>query len=177
MEKEKPFRIGQHHLCLAQDLCKEKGQRKQTLSEHHFLYRWWFPSDSPIMTRIQNYFGENYVENELKHIIIGQKKYYALYFGKTTNGRSRFRQHTEGPLDKSTLRRTIRAILKCQEEDINDILSPCYYEWMEFINDPELIDCFEMMAIAIGNYPLNMEGNHAAGKDWIKKLKNQRQKL
>ena len=183
MGKEEQTKIGQHFLYLAQDLTEEKGKRSQTLSEHHFLYRWWFPTNSPIVAFIQNYFGENYVKNELKHITIGKEGYYALYLGKTTNGRNRFRQHTEGPIKNSTLRETIRAILTiengetCDEEQISDILRPCYYEWMEFVNDIELMDCFEMMAIAIGNYPLNIEGNHSVSKEWKDMIINQRHLL
>ena len=176
--------IGQHHLCSAQELCNEKGKRKQILSEHPCLYRWWFPSNSPIMAFIREHFDNDYVEKELKQLWIDNTLYYALYFGKTTNGRKRFRQHIEEHhTEQSTLRETIRAIITettnhdCCEKTISSYLSLCYYEWMEFLNDTELIDCFEIMAIAIGNYPLNIEGNHSVSKKWKDILMDKRHHL
>lgn len=175
--------IGQHRLCLAQELCDEKGKRNQTLSEHHFLYRWWFPADSPIMAFVRSHFSNDYISNTLKQLSLNGQTYYALYFGKTTNGRNRFRQHTEGPVKDSTLRETIRAILalqdggKCSEDAISEILRPCYYEWMEFVTDAELIDCVEVMAIAVGNYPLNIDGNLSVSQEWKKMIMDKRHEL
>jgi predicted GIY-YIG superfamily endonuclease len=114
---------------------------------------------------------------------IGDTTYYALYFGKSTNGRNRFGQHTRGSIKKSTLRETLRAVLSlkgetCTEEHISAELQKCYYEWMEFIEDDrELIDSFEMMAIAIGYYPLNMEGNTSISEEWKKAIMDKRKEL
>ena len=101
----------------------------------------------------------------------------------STNGRKRFGQHIRGPIKQSTLRETLRAVLSlkgeiCTEERISDELQKCYYEWMEFCEDDrELIDCFEMMAIAIGYYPLNMEGNTSISEEWKKSIVDRRKEL
>ena len=50
----------------------------------------------------------------------------------------------------------------------------CCYEWVEFANDPELIDSIEMMAIAMGSYPLNIDGNQGVSSDWKQHLNNNR---
>jgi hypothetical protein len=49
---------------------------------------------------------------------------------------------------------------------------------MEFLEDDrELIDSFEMMAIAIGYYPLNMEGNTSISEEWKKSIVDRRKEL
>lgn len=154
------------------------------------LYRWWFPSDSPIVAYLKDYITKHpedidmkYMYSRLKKKEIGYTIYYALYFGKSTNGRKRFGQHIRGPIKQSTLRETLRAVLSlkgeiCTEERISDELQKCYYEWMEFCEDDrELIDCFEMMAIAIGYYPLNMEGNTSISEEWKKSIVDRRKEL
>lgn len=179
--------IGQHHFCAAQELYAEKGTRNQTLSEEHFLYRWWFPANSPIVAFIKKHLGKAYLEM-LKHREIkladskSEQVYYALYFGKTTQGRTRFQQHMDGPVKKSTLRETIRAILAIHgkphtEDDIRDVLLSCYYEWTELVDDQELMDCYEAIAIALGNYPLNIDGNHSVGTEWKEKILKKRTEL
>ena len=163
--------------------------RADILSEEHFLYRWWFPEDSPVVAYLENYLAQHtedidmhYVYARLKRQELNNKTYYALYFGKSTNGRKRFGQHMRGSVKQSTLRETLCAIQElngnpCAEEEINNILNECYYEWMEFMpEDHELIDSFEMMAIAIGYYPLNLEGNSSISKPWKTAIMDKRKK-
>jgi hypothetical protein len=38
-----------------------------------------------------------------------------------------------------------------------------------------LLDAFEMMAISLGCYPLNLDGNVAISKDWKELIETQRQ--
>jgi len=191
MESEnfKP-RIGQHYIYAVPDLFKGKNLRTDILSEEHFLYRWWFPSNSPIVKYLEDYLKANpedadmhYVHYRLKKKEIANTTYYALYFGKSTDGRNRFGQHMRGPVKQSTLRETLRAILSiqglpCTESDITNVLRQCYYEWMEFLpEDYELIDCFEMMAIAISYYPLNLDGNSSISETWKNDILNKRKEL
>lgn len=191
MRSEKvPLSIGQHYMCAVPELYKGNRLKTDILSEEYFLYRWWFPSDSLIVAYLKDYITKHpedidmkYVYSRLKKKKIGDTIYYALYFGKTTNGRKRFGQHIRGPIKQSTLRETLRAVLSlkgeiCTEERISDELQKCYYEWMEFCEDDrELIDCFEMMAIAIGYYPLNMEGNTSISEEWKKSIVDRRKEL
>jgi hypothetical protein len=52
------------------------------------------------------------------------------------------------------------------ETKISDILSNCYYEWIELSDDKEMVDMLEMTAISLGAYPLNMDGNPAISDQW-----------
>lgn len=182
--------IGQHYIYAVKDLYNGNKLKTELLSEEHFLYRWWFPAESPIVKYLEAYLAKHpedidmhYVYSRLKRKTIGETTYFALYFGKSTNGRKRFGQHTRGNVKQSTLRETLRAILElkgnpCEEENISDVLNDCYYEWMEFLEeDYELIDSFEMMAIAIGYYPLNFDGNNSISESWKTAIVNKRKKL
>ena len=183
--------IGQHHLYRVTNLFDTNNRLKtDILSEEYFLYRWWFPQGSPIMGYLHKYTTNHpedidmkYVLAKLKTKVLDGNTYYALYFGKSTNGRKRFENHTRGNVNQSTLRRTLRAILSLagkpfNEEDISNVLRECYYEWMEFFEeDHDLIDCFEMMAIAIGYYPLNLDGNSSISEGWKSAIANKRKEL
>ena len=183
--------IGQHHLYRVTDLFDANNRlRTDILSEEYFLYRWWFPEDSPIMGYLRDYTDNHpedidmkYVLAKLKTKVLDGETYYALYFGKSTNGRKRFENHIRGNVKQSTLRRTLRAILSladksCNEEDISNVLRECYYEWIEFFEeDHDLIDCFEMMAIAIGYYPLNLDGNSSISENWESAIADKRKEL
>lgn len=193
------LKIGKHNISAVPDLYKGNRLKTEILSEEHFLYRWWFPSDSPIVAYLEEYIATHPKDIDMQYVYAClkkrvkeetsdngdkiQKTYYALYFGKSTNGRNRFGQHTRGPIKKSTLRETLRAVLSlkgetCTEERISAELQKCYYEWMEFLEDDrELIDSFEMMAIAIGYYPLNMEGNTSISEEWKNSIMDKRKEL
>lgn len=153
------------------------------------LYRWWFPETSPIVIYWKEYLKRNpedseahYVQSSLKHKTIGDITYYALYLGKSTNGRTRFGQHINGPIKQSTLRETIRAILSinglaCDKTDISNILNDCCFEWMEFEYDSELVDCIETIAITLGKYPLNLDSNSFLINTWGKIILEKREEL
>lgn len=178
-----------HHFCAVTDLWREK--KLITDLPHDdipILYRWWFPYESEPMEAIEKYLKDkpddaqmHYLYNyRLKTKTIGNEKYCALYFGKSINGRKRFRYHINGPMDNSTLRRTLNALLFSEidatqvETEISDLLSRCYYEWIELPNDKELVDILEMTAISLGAYPLNMDGNPAVSNQWREYVMNQR---
>ena len=88
----------------------------------------------------------------------------------------------KGAIKNSTLRKSISAILfllkdkDCNQKNrINEMLIPCYFEWMEFLGEDEiLIDSFEIMAISIGHYPLNLEDNPSVSKYWIETISSAR---
>lgn len=189
--KDNDTRIGQHHLYRVTDLYHAtKRLRTDILSEEYFLYRWWFPEDSPIMDYLRDYtakhpedFDMKYVLDKLKKKVLDSTTYYALYLGKSTNGRKRFADHTRGDVKQSSLRKTLHAILSlagesCNEKDISNVLRQCYYEWMEFFEeDHNLLDSFEMMAIVIGHYPLNLDGNPSISEGWKSAIENMRKEL
>ena len=176
----------QHYFCAVSDLHKAGRLDTNLLREVPVLYRWWFPKESAIMYIIEAYVDAHprdykmlYMKNNLKirtFDVNGKTQdYYALYFGKSSDGHRRFYNHIRGPQSNSTLRRTIAALLGNDDEDtISAILMECCYEWVEFANDPELIDSIEMMAIAMGSYPLNIDGNQGVSSDWKQHLKNNR---
>ena len=140
---------------------------KKSIAEGPVLYRWWFPEDF-VDALIDKF--KNFEKSDLERKEINGDNYYALYFGKSKDGRKRFNQHTSNNIDKSTLRRTIHAIISTpSEEKVTEILCKCYFEWVELDNE-SLLECLETMCIVSGKYPLNIEGNPYS-QDWIEKAR------
>lgn len=184
MQNIKP--MGKYCICAASELYKDH-KLSQELAEEYYLYRWWFPSSSPIVIFLKEYVEQHPEDEEMRHLHCHLKQckiagtiYSALYFGKSTNGRERFKKHIKGPMKNSTLRRTIYSLLahmpteQQTEERISEILGECYYEWIELPNDHELMGPFETMAIALGGYPLNLDGNHHLSSGWKNKIVQER---
>lgn len=140
------------------------------------LYRWWFPEKSPAMAEIQKFAKKDKeFANLLKQVETFKKDnttYYALYFGKSVKGYRRFVQHATGNTHISTLRHTLYGLCyeqkydKNKEKDITEMLKECYYEWYSFESEGELVECIESICIALGKYPLNIDGNPAIGQKW-----------
>ena len=154
-----------------------------------FIYRWWFIEGSKPMQLLEQYIQSHsddidmlHTKAHLKTLYLNGHTYYALYMGKSINGRNRFSQHIRGNVDLSTLRKTICAVLMLLQEDaseesISKVLNECYYEWVELEHDSELVDSFEMMAISLGKYPYNIDGNSAVSNKWKQKLLTARQEM
>lgn len=163
--------------------------KKNPIPAKPVLYRWWFPEDSKVCDAIRKH-SEGILEQAEKRTIDG-KLYYALYFGKSNKGSRRYNQHTSGTVGNSTIRHTVYGLLfpgqkydPHKEPKINDIVRQCYCEWVaiddadcaECAKEPEeskganWIGCLESMCIALGKYPLNVDGNPAISKDWRKHL-------
>ncbi len=148
------------------------------------LYRWWFPSDSPVMNVLNSFCNNDADLRNLMNLVgkrqINGKYYYALYFGKSNNGFTRFCQHTKRTVEQSTLRQTIYGLCvgneydNAKEEMVSDILRQCYYEWTNLPGEGELVECIESICIALGNYPLNLDGNPALSKQWRKYVMEKR---
>ena len=148
------------------------------------LYRWWFPEAFVIEVLVSYTAKYPSLKTLLKEVSTQQidgKTYYALYFGKSVNGYHRFCQHATGNIHISTLRRTLYGLMydhiynKEREKDITAMLKECYYEWYAFNKEDEaLIECVEAICIALGKYPLNIEGNPAIDEKWSKFLMNER---
>lgn len=157
------------------------GSTKPGVVPHEaILYRWWFPKDSVALKVIRDFTKKDKeLEALLKQVEtcdINGKTYYALYFGKSNNGYRRYCQHTTGNVHLSTLRQTIYGLCignqyePAKEKDISDILSQCYYEWMTLPGEEELVECIESICIALGKYPLNLDGNPAISDEWREEL-------
>ena len=146
---------------------------KKSIAEGPVLYRWWFPEDF-VDALIDKF--KNLEKSDLERKEINGDNYYALYFGKSKDGRKRFNQHTSNNIDKSTLRRTIHAIISTpSEEKVTEILCKCYFEWVEVDNE-NLLECLEAMCIVSGKYPLNIEGNPYCQDCIVKARKNKKYK-
>jgi hypothetical protein len=153
------------------------GSTKPGVVPHEaILYRWWFPENSPVMDVLANFAKQ---DKELAALLeqvetckINGKTYYALYFGKSNNGRHRYCQHTTGNVHLSTIRHTVYGLCigtqydKAKEDKVSEILRQCYYEWISFKGEDNLIECVESICIALGKYPLNVDGNPAISKKW-----------
>jgi hypothetical protein len=97
MQNIKP--MGKYCICAASELYKDH-KLSQELAEEYYLYRWWFPSSSPIVIFLKEYVEQHPEDEEMRHLHCHLKQckiagtiYSALYFGKSTNGRERFKKH------------------------------------------------------------------------------------
>ena len=150
------------------------------------LYRWWFAEDSKPMIALKKYLDEHPTDIEMQQLFSqleerkfeGKKqKYYALYFGKSNNGYRRYIQHSTGNVHTSTLRHTLYGLCltnneesqyskQLDKEEITRILRECYFEWLPFNEEGKLVECVEGICIALGKYPLNVDGNPAISDSW-----------
>ena len=158
------------------------------------LYRWWFREDSEPMLAIQKYLDSNPEDIQMKQLFSQleerkfdgkKKKYYALYFGKSNNGYRRYFQHTTGNVHTSTIRHTLYGLCltnneesqyskQLDKEEITRILRECYFEWLPFNEEGKLVECIESICIALGKYPLNVDGNPAISDQWRKYVMDRR---
>ena len=150
------------------------------------LYRWWFAEDSKPMIALKKYLDEHPTDIEMQQLFSqleerkfeGKKqKYYALYFGKSNHGYRRYIQHSTGNVHTSTLRHTLYGLCltengeslyskQLDKEEITRILRECYFEWLPFNEEGKLVECVEGICIALGKYPLNVDGNPAISDQW-----------
>ena len=150
------------------------------------LYRWWFAEDSKPMIALKKYLDEHPTDIEMQQLFSQleerkfegkKKKYYALYFGKSNNGYRRYIQHTTGNVHTSTIRHTLYGLCltnneesqyskQLDKEEITRILRECYFEWLPFNEEGKLVECVEGICIALGKYPLNVDGNPAISDSW-----------
>lgn len=156
------------------------GTKPIPVPKSPILYRWWFPEESAVMDILTQYsHSDAEMATLLQHVEtreIENKTYYALYFGKSNNGYHRYSQHSTGNVHISTLRRTLYGLcltengekqyIKEREEEITRMLQECYYEWIPFDNEGKLVECVESICIALGKYPLNVDGNPAISNNW-----------
>ena len=156
------------------------GTKPILVPKEPVLYRWWFPEGAAVMDVLTQY---SHSDAEMATLLqqvetreIENKTYYALYFGKSNNGYHRYSQHSTGNVYISTLRRTLYGLcltengekqyIKEREEEITRMLQECYYEWIPFDNEGKLVECVESICIALGKYPLNVDGNPAISNQW-----------
>ena len=172
------FCEGKHNRRLVSDLYVElhNGAEPKKGLPHKapILYRWWFHCDSKIVKIIGD-FNSGLLANGT---IIGDTKYFPLYFGKGANGRRRLKNHLGKYKRSSTLRRTIGALLKTNsEEEITRELKQCYFEWCELSCSKEELGDKEKDVIKKDHYPLNISDNDNVDdirKDWKEFLQKQR---
>ena len=69
------------------------------------------------------------------------------------------------------------AYQEVKEKEIDCLLAGTFFQWLPFEGEKatELIVPLEAICIALGNYPLNIDGNCAVTKDWLEHLKTLRQ--
>ena len=189
MEKAKSYRQLLAEQCTSivqqvlEDMEKNRfhvGTKPIPVPKSPILYRWWFPEESAVMDILTQYsHSDAEMATLLQHVEtreIENKTYYALYFGKSNNGYHRYSQHSTGNVHISTLRRTLYGLcltengekqyIKEREEEITRMLQECYYEWIPFDNEGKLVECVESICIALGKYPLNVDGNPAISNNW-----------
>lgn len=154
---------------------------KKIISPTPILYRWWFAEDSEPVKIIQECFLHGAKIDDyflgVKTREIEGKRYYALYFGKSINGYQRFNVHINGNVKTSTLRKTIAGLCcgdlynkSIEKDKITPILKECYFEWIDFPEDEEIVDVLETLCITTSCYPLNIDSNSSLNEEWVKIL-------
>jgi hypothetical protein len=151
-----------------------ENKSEEKLLTNPCLYRWLVPED--IAKKI--FEKQSECEKLLEKTAttdIGGKKYHILYSGKSKNGKNRIvSQHLRGDVKKSTLRLTLYGLLlaadcTAKEADIDVLFKETYFEWYPLIakdQENDYIVCLEAISVALGKYPLNIEGNPAFASKW-----------
>lgn len=149
-------------------LMLELNLEEKNLISKPCLYRWLVPENTA--KEILN--NKELLEKSAKTEIDGNI-YYILYFGKSKNGKTRIEsQHLRGNTKRSTLRLTLFSLLYNQDQpakewDIEQYFPNTYFEWFAFNKEEEdFIVCIESICVALGAYPLNIEGNPAYKSEW-----------
>lgn len=154
--------------------------RKQLNSKGSFpiksssgVYRWWFPKNEAEKLLKKFKSPMQHSGRILQAWNIDGTPYYALYFGMSSNLRRRIRWHICGPFKKSTLRRTLRALVAPNEVD--KLIDSCFLEW-QYTKDKAMAKKIEKEELKqkIFAYPLNIQENCTMSREWIKELKNKR---
>lgn len=136
------------------------------------LYRWLVPADMDIIKVLQKKCNKRHPELKtilanMDEVDIDGVKYHPIYFGKSVNGYKRIiTQHLRGTVKTSTIRHTLSGLMFrkyiSNKQKINEYLINTYFEFVTFDSEcPEIIVPLEAICIALGNYPLNIDGNLA----------------
>lgn len=155
----------------------------QHIPHNSGIYQWWFlEADAkrllePMLTVTD--------ESKIKKESIHNQSYWLMYFGianKSLNQRAKWHicQHHSVSAVKSgylsTLRATLSALLqKAQsqtEQEVNEILDRCYWEWQLAENPKKM----EREALLQGYFPLNIQGNTKIDQKRLKELRKEYKK-
>lgn len=162
--------------------------RKQLNSKGSFpiksspgVYRWWFPKNEAEKLLKKFKSPMQHSGRILQAWNIDGTPYYAIYFGMSSNLRRRIRWHICGPFKKSTLRRTLRALVapnaneKTAGKNVDKLIDSCFLEW-QYTSDEKMAKAREkdeLNQITFA-YPLNIQENRTMSREWIKELKEKR---
>ena len=143
-------------------LTLELKDDEDKLLSYPCVYRWLVPEDKAV-----SILGDESLLSELEKKEINETPYHVLYFGKSVSGKTRIlSQHLRGTIETSTLRRTLYSLLyntdpNATEKEVEQYFEGTYFEWLQFDkeDEKELITCIEAIFVALGAYPLNIEGN------------------
>lgn len=144
------------------------------------LYRWW-AHESSVRLILSNCNRKSEFRNLLGRCERDEDGYYLLYFGKSNDGRNRIiNQHLKGDVKKSTLRHTLYSLCREgknfeSEKDVDKLFENSYFEWLPVEEKcKEYIVALESICIALGYYPLNIDGNPTVDEKWLAYLKEAR---
>lgn len=161
--------------------------RELALPYQPIIYRWWFDELPSVLQTWIDKRAEN-LPKKIETKEINGKLYYELYVGQAKNGKTRLNQHLPyqngAAFKRSTLRRTLRALLCNQESADADaivvdefMLKHSYVEWK--IVTIEDLDTEEKNCINSSWHPFNIQENDLQPKDWadiLERLRNNKKK-
>ncbi|MDY6331934.1 MAG: GIY-YIG nuclease family protein [Fibrobacter sp.] len=137
------------------------------------IYKWWAPEECYLKILQKLNVVPNMIENEVQKSTIEGIGFVCIYVGQANDLKKRLGNHVKGCIDKSTLRKSLGAILwdgECSSEDleneINSFVNKLYVEYEE-IESAEL-DRAESSEIRAYLRVLNIDGfNHDSFMQYI----------
>ncbi len=155
------------------------------LSNNNGLYKLYV--NEKILNKLKNALNLNQLSNELiEGTIHNDTFYYCVYVGKCEGNGFEGRingNHMRGPMRNSTLRRSLVALLECNEEELTKHLKndkEYFFQILPFENE-NLIPKSEEKMINASVHILNIDGNNFFGKPEYAKskeiLREKRKKL
>lgn len=155
----------------------------QHIPHNSRVYQWWFlEADAKrLLEPMQSTIDESKIKKESIH----NQSYWLMYFGianKSLNQRAKwhiYQHHSVSAVKSgylSTLRATLSALLQKPqsqtEQEVNEILDRCYWEWQLDENPKKT----EREALSQGYFPLNIQGNKELDQTILKELRKEYKK-
>ena len=143
------------------------------------IYKWWAAEEE--LEKIKKVLGIQCqtINSKMEHIKVDGKEIYCIYVGKADGSlQKRIRTHLRGNVNKSTLSKSIAAILDTDDRQrIRGFLDNLYVCWREISSSSEHLSQIEKKIINKFIRILNIKENDSVCKEIKEKLSNLRKNV